>query len=197
MIMEPFAFSTVVTSIESAHDKGLINDARIDDAVSRILTVKCELGLLAEDYAPTQDSTLTGQVGSAAHLEVARRAVRESLVLLKNDNDALPFAKDARILVVGEAADSQAKQCGGWTIDWQGIGQDVNNPGASTKVTTILSGIREAVGKANVVYTANGDVTGSQADYAIVVLGEKPYAEGAGNVSNITLSMLVPEAKRY
>lgn len=195
MIMEPFAFGAVVTSIESAHDKGLISDERIDDAVSRILAVKCEMGLLADDYSPTQDPSLTGQIGSVEHLEVARRAVRESLVLLKNDKATLPFAEGSKILVVGEAADNHAKQCGGWTIDWQGLEQDTNSPGTSSKITTILEAIRRTVGEDNVEYAANGDISKSNADYVVVVLGEEPYAEGFGNVSDITLSRVIPESK--
>ncbi|HEY5956984.1 MAG TPA: glycoside hydrolase family 3 protein, partial [Polyangiaceae bacterium] len=100
MIMEPTAFPAVIASLASAHAAGKISDARIDDAVSRILTVKCEMGLLDEGYLPNIDPTLTAGIGSSEHMELARRAVRESLVLLKNDGSVLPLRPDARVLVV-------------------------------------------------------------------------------------------------
>lgn len=192
MIMEPYAHAAVVASILSARAAGLIGDARIDDAVTRILNVKCEMGMLDSDYSPNPDPALTAEIGSNEHLAVARRAVRESIVLLKNDGHILPFSKDSRVLVVGEAADNRVKQCGGWTLDWQGIGKNLKDPGDSTKVTTILSGIRAAIGDAKVTYSATGNVDAAGFTGAVVVVGEDAYAEGVGNIGNLALSVVVP-----
>jgi beta-glucosidase len=157
---------------------------RVDDAVTRILRVKIAAGLMVENYSPLADRNLQAQFGSAEHRAVARQAVRESLVLLKNNNKALPLAKTAkRIVVAGHAADSPGIQCGGWTISWQGsANQQV--PGS----TTILAAIKAAAGKdTQVSYSADG--TGAEgADVAVLVVGEMPYAEGSGDSTTLALS---------
>ena len=117
----------------------------------------------------TRDTALLAQVGSAEHRAVARQAVRESMVLLQNDNTALPLAKGSNVFVTGTGADSLARQCGGWTISWQG-------DGSQTTGTTVAA----AIGK---VATVVG--TQDQADTVVVVLSEPPYAEFMGDTTTI------------
>jgi len=165
-------------------EEGVVPMSRIDDAVTRILRVKCAMGLLSPDHVPLADRTLWRSFGGREHREVARRAVRESLVLLKNEHRTLPLAKTLkRIHVAGDAADNMGKQCGGWTIRWQGRNGDVTLGG-----TTILQGIQRAVSRdTKVTYTPDGmDAIG--ADVGVVVVGERPYAEGVGDNGNLTLS---------
>src|SRR5205814_2060964 len=123
-----------ITLLKEMVGEGRVSQSRIDDAVRRILRVKYEFGLFDHPYA---DPKLTATIGSAAHRKIARECVRESLVLLKNQNHALPLSKRIkRLAVVGQAADDLGIQCGGWTISWQGKCGVVMNGG-----TTILSAI--------------------------------------------------------
>lgn len=154
--------------------------ARIDDAVTRILTKKFELGLFEQPYA---DRTNLDQVGAQGHRDIARQAVRESLVLLKNEGNLLPLAKDlTTIVVAGKNADDIGNQSGGWTITWQGAS------GATTPGTTILAGIQQMVPSTTVVsYLAGTAQLPPVADVGIVVVGETPYAEGVGDDEDLAL----------
>jgi len=180
MNMVPSDYKGFINVMIKAVDEGDIPRSRIDDAVRRILTVKFQLGLFDHPFA---DAKLSSAVGSGNHRELARRAVRESLVLLKNDNNLLPIDKDTKtIYVAGRAADDIGLQCGGWTITWQGISGDIQ-PG-----TTVLEGIRDAVSlETEIQFDASGQFEGL-ADVGIVVVGEFPYAEGRGDKANLTLS---------
>jgi beta-glucosidase len=181
MIMTPFDSRVFCQTLKKAVEKKDVSLERIDDAVSRILRVKFELGLFER---PLADRTLLSRVGSREHRAVAREAVRKSLVLLQN-NGALPLAKDIPMLyVAGAAADDLGYQCGGWTITWQG------GSGPVAKGTTIRQGISSLVSqKARVEYSAAGDFSGNRrAAAGIVVVGEKPYAEGTGDRENLALS---------
>jgi beta-glucosidase len=144
---------------------GSISQERIDDAARRVLTAKCEAGL----FGYSRDGSLLSQVGSEEHRAVGRQAVRESLVLLQHEGSVLPLAKGSNVWVAGSGADSLGRQTGGWTISWQ-------SGGDMTQGTTIRQGISEV---ANVVGSAG------EADAAIVVLSEGPYAEWRGDVSSI------------
>jgi len=160
---------------------GQVQQSRIDDAVRRILRVKFQMGLF-ENTAT--DSQFTDAIGSPGHRGVARECVRESLVLLKNDDRTLPLAKDIKnLVVVGEGADDLGVQCGGWTIDWQGRKGNVTHGG-----TTILSAIRQSVSTdTKVTYSPDGSQVG-KADVVIAVVGEQPYAEMKGDRANLDLS---------
>jgi beta-glucosidase len=151
---------------------GAIAEARIDDAVRRILRQKFRWGLFEEPYP---DKALIGKIGTPAHRAVARQAVRESLVLLKNEGPVLPIRKDARIAVVGEFADNSGLQSGGWTVNWQGTLE--NYRGA----TTLLDGIR-SIATGHVVYDPDGQVPNADVDLAVIVVGETPYAEFFGDI---------------
>lgn len=158
--------------------------SRLDDAVSRVLRVKLRAGLF--DKPSPQNRPLAGNtdlIGHPEHREIARQAVRESLVLLKNTKQLLPLNPAQRILVAGDGADNIGKQSGGWTITWQGTGnENADFPGG----TSIYAGIREVVeaggGKAEL--SADGNFS-QKPDVAIVVFGEEPYAEGNGDLANL------------
>jgi beta-glucosidase len=173
MVMVPTAWKTFITTLRGEVQAGRVPLARIDDAVRRILTKKFEYGLFEHPFA---DRALTGTVGSAAHRQVARQAVRESQVLLKNAGGVLPLAKGAKLFVAGRSADNIGLQSGGWTVTWQGAA------GNTTPGTTILQGIRAAAGTSSTVtYNATGAGIDRSYAAAVAVVGETPYAEGQGD----------------
>jgi beta-glucosidase len=157
---------------------GRIPIARIDDAVSRILRVKLRSGLL--DGSPAR-APLAGDDAAMVDRGLARQAVRESLVLLKNNHSVLPLARNARILVVGKGADSLAMQSGGWSRTWQG--DDTTNADY-TPAETLLGALRSALGDANVTYSADAQgIDFHHYDAVIAVVGEAPYAEYKGDIT--------------
>lgn len=180
MNMVPFDYKTFINTMKQAVETGDIPMERIDDAVRRILTVKFALGLFDRPFA---DPELAKVVGSDSHRDLARQAVRESLVLLQNDNKVLPIARDTSLIyVAGQGADDIGIQSGGWTITWQGTTGDIQ-PG-----TTILEGIQATASPdAEVIYDPAGQFDG-MADVAIVVVGEFPYTEGVGDRANLGLA---------
>jgi len=167
--LDPFQ-NGLKAGIESKY----VSQERVDDAVRRILRQKFRLGLFEN---PFPDASLISQIGSPSHRNKARQAVRESLVLLKNENKALPIDKKTnKIVVVGEHANNSGLQSGGWTIAWQGGTE--NYSGA----TTILEGIQK-IAEGSVVYDAEGTGNYSDADVAIILVGETPYAEFFGDIN--------------
>ena len=190
--MIPYQYKEFRDDLTLLVQNGTIPMSRIDDAVRRILRVKFTLGLFENPYA---DTSLAGELGKQEHRDLAREAVRKSLVLLKNgkpgDEPLLPLPKKTHgsILVAGSHADDLGSQCGGWTIKWQGL--TGNN---LTAGTTILDGIKRTVGPAgtDVVYAESPDAgfiqrNKARFDYAVVVVGEHPYAETAGDNLNLTI----------
>ena len=181
MVMLPNQYVEFLTAMKSLVKAGSIDTARVDDAARRILTAKFKLGLFER---PFTDRSLLDSVGSAGHRAVARQCVRESLVLLKKKDGILPLPKsNARILVAGANADNLGNQCGGWTITWQG-----QTGNALTIGTTILQGMRNATAGATIEYSRTGTFSDTSADYSVAVIGETPYAEGAGYSQNLSLS---------
>ncbi|WP_065187516.1 glycoside hydrolase family 3 protein [Shewanella woodyi] len=165
---------------------GQISQARIDDAVSRILRVKVRAGLFNKPSPANRP--LSGKlelIGHESHRQVAKQAVRESLVMLKNGHNILPLSPKMKVLVAGDGANNIGKQSGGWSITWQGTdNQNSDFPGASS----IYDGIKETVLKAG--GSATLDIAGqyseeNRPDVAIVVFGEEPYAEGNGDIDNL------------
>ena len=173
MMMEPAMYQEFETTLTAEVNEGRVTMARIDDAVSRILTKKFELGLFEHPYT---DRTNLPDIGSPAHRAVARKAVAKSQVLLKNARHALPIVSQGSIYVAGSNADSIGNQAGGWTLTWQG-GSTTNIPGS-----TILAGIRQSAGHASVTYSADAAAPVQKGDVGIVVVGETPYSEGFGDV---------------
>ncbi|NQT61990.1 MAG: glycoside hydrolase family 3 C-terminal domain-containing protein [Candidatus Marinimicrobia bacterium] len=169
-----------ITKLKQAVNEGSIEISRIDDAVTRILNVKKQMGLLDSLYS--NDRSLIASIGSPEHRSVARQAVRESVVMLKNE-DVLPLSKELSTLVVaGRGADDVGMQCGGWSIAWQGGMGDIT-PG-----TTVLEGIQETVSPATQVVHSPDGLAASSGDAVIVVVGEEPYAEGHGDRDDLVLS---------
>lgn len=188
MVMVPNNFQEFINDLKSLVTSNVIPMTRIDDAVRRILRVKFIMGLFEN---PMADLSLVNQIGSQEHRELAREAVRKSLVLLKNGESAykplIPLPKKApKILVAGSHADNLGYQCGGWTIEWQGVtGND------QTRGTTILTAVKNTVDPSTqVVFNENPDpnfVKSGGFSYAIVVVGERPYAETFGDSNNLTI----------
>jgi len=183
MAMVPTRYREYVADLKELVNEGNVPMSRIDDAVTRILRVKFATGLMDANRSQLADRNLQKSFGSAAHREVARQAVRESLVVLKNDRKVLPLSKKlARIHVAGKNADDIGNQCGGWTIDWQGKSGNVTTGG-----TTILTAIQHTV-SADTKVTFSKDGSGAAgATLGIVVIGEKPYAEFEGDRADLTL----------
>jgi beta-glucosidase len=164
---------------------GTIPMGRLDDAVTRILRVKMRLGMFDAGLPSTNALAVRSAevVGSPAHRSVARRAVRESLVLLKNNQGVLPLDPRKRILVAGDGADNISKQNGGWTLTWQGTGQtNANFPGATSIWAGLQAQVKAAGGSAEL--SVEGDYK-QKPDAAIVVFGEDPYAEFQGDRANL------------
>lgn len=187
MVMVPFRYAKFLEDLIDLVESGEIPMTRIDDAVERILRVKFVAGLFEYPYS---DRSLLDTVGCKLHRDLAREAVRKSLVLLKNGKDQkkpfLPLDRKAkRVLVAGSHADDLGYQCGGWTATWHGAS------GRITIGTTVLDAIREAVGdKTEVIYEQNpspATFEGQDFSYAIVVVGEDPYAEHTGDNSELII----------
>lgn len=183
MNMVPYDPQRFIATLTQAVESGAVSEERINDAVRRILTVKFAMGLFEQPFAQTD---LLAQIGSAAHRELARAAVAESLVLLKNEQNLLPLPKDiGQLYIGGQAANDLGIQAGGWTIEWQGrVGSII--PG-----DTILAGIQAAVSPQTVVeYNEHGRFTGDPGAanaVCIAVVGELPYAEGRGDSASLSL----------
>ncbi|MEO9000283.1 MAG: putative glycoside hydrolase, partial [Rhodanobacter sp.] len=188
MLMAPDSWRGLYQHTLAEVKSGVIPMARLDDAVARILRVKFRMGLFtaaapsAQPLARTSDQV----VGNAAHRAVARRAVRESLVLLKNDNGLLPLDPHKQILVAGEGADNISQQNGGWTLTWQGTGLTNSDfPGAQSIGAGIAAQVNAAGGSTEIA--ADGHYT-RKPDVAVVVFGETPYAEFQGDIANLQFS---------
>jgi beta-glucosidase len=177
------SYTAFIAALKQGVQSGDILSSRIDDAVTRILRVKFALGLF--DH-PFSNPIYQNAVRSAAHLDLARQAVHESLVLLKNDRQTLPIDKNTPVILVsGIGADNTGMQSGGWTNGWQGA------PTNDVVGSTILSGIRSLAGdQTKIIYRSGGnfdDIPG-KAPVGIAVVGETPYAEGVGDTADLRLS---------
>ncbi|XVE60448.1 hypothetical protein DITRI_Ditri05aG0129300 [Diplodiscus trichospermus] len=188
MVMIPYNYTKFINGVLVLVKKNVIPVNRIDDAVARILRVKFAMGLFEN---PLGDYSLVDQVGCKKHRELAREAVRKSLVLLKNGKPGkppvLPLPKNAnKILVAGTHAHNLGYQCGGWTVQWQGVSG--NN---WTAGTTILNAIKATVDKSTKVTYRKAPGQNffmkNNFDYAIVMVGEVPYAETRGDSQNLTI----------
>jgi beta-glucosidase len=183
MVMVPERYVRFMETLTALVKDGKVPMSRIDDAVTRILRVKFAMGLMEPGKSFKVDKQFLDAFGGASHRAVARQAVRESIVVLKNEHNALPLARTAkRIHVAGVSANDLGDQCGGWTIKWQG------QSGSPTAGTTVLGAIQQIAGP-NVKVTYSQDGTGADgADVAVVVVGETPYAEMLGDRRDLSLS---------
>lgn len=172
MMMEPNAYQSFIATLLDEVRAGRVPTSRIDDAVSRILAKKFELGLFEH---PFTDRRNLDRIGSRAHHAVARKAAAQSQVLLKNDRRTLPLRRRGDVYVAGSNADNIGNQAGGWTLTWQGGSTNVI-PG-----TTILDGIHE-LARGDVVHSEDASAPVPRHATGIVVVGETPYSEGFGDV---------------
>jgi beta-glucosidase len=174
MFMEPNTPDPFIATLMAEVGAGRVPMTRIDDAVSRILTQKVELGLFEHPYT---DRAGQADIGSAAHRAVAREAVAKSQVLLRNTGGVLPLPKTSSVYLAGRSADNIGLQAGGWTITWQG--QPVKDliPG-----TTIRAGIEQVAPDADVTWSEDASAPTAGSDVGIVVVGETSYSEGYGDV---------------
>jgi len=178
---KPNNYIEFIDDLKALVAEGKVPQSRIDDAVRRILRIKFQLGLFE---STATDPKLTTAIGSPEHRAVAREAVRESLVLLKNENKILPLSKNIkRLAVVGAAADDLGMQCGGWTVDWQGRKGEVTHGG-----TTLLAAIRQTVSPETQITFSPDASDLKNADAVIAVVGEQPYAEMKGDRNDLNLS---------
>lgn len=190
MIMVPDEWKAFIDNTTQQVESGRISMSRIDDAVRRILRVKLRAGMF-DGIAPSAHAG-AGQLAGVQHRELARRAVRESLVLLKNQRSALPIRRGLRVLVVGKTANSVPNQSGGWSLTWQG---DETTNADYPDADTLLAGIQAAAGKDNVTFVEKPDrVDPASFDVAIAVIGETPYAETKGDLA---LPKTLTHTQRY
>ncbi len=202
MFMVSEKWRDFIAHVRTHVESGRIPMERIDDAVRRILYVKIKYGLFEKPRPAERYWSKNPSFGTKENREVAREAVRKSLVLLKNQNDILPLSKNARIIVAGKNADDCGHQCGGFTIAWQGVSDsqaigrdkedgsiimDYQSPGAGVQKGTIEGGTSIWDGIKAVASNAILNINGSAADpekhdVGIVVIGETPYAEGMGDI---------------
>ncbi len=183
MVMVPEKYKKFITTLRGLVEAGKVPQARIDDAVTRILRVKFAMGMMDARRSQLADRGLHKSFGAADHRGVARQCVRQSLVLLKNDRKVLPVAKSApRIHVAGKGADDMGYQCGGWTITWQG------KPGGDQTGTTILAALRQAVSTGTQVTHSRDGSGASGATVGIAIIGEVPYAEFSGDRADLRLA---------
>ncbi|MDF2986122.1 MAG: glycoside hydrolase family 3 domain protein [Eubacterium sp.] len=182
VLMEASRWRECYEAIIKAAENGDIRMERINDAVTRILRVKMEMGKFGK-----QEGTIAGQYSlrNSVHKQIAEEAVAKSLVLLKNSNNVLPLKNKKNIAIIGPASDNLGIQCGGWTKTWQG-GQD-DKKGRWMSGTTVLDGFKELAGQygTNIITDMSRL---SQADVIVAVLGEYPYAEGKGDDGSLSLN---------
>lgn len=184
LFMVPTEWRNFIANTLEQVRSGDVPQSRLDDAVTRILRVKLRAGLFEKGRPSSRPLANKRELlGAAEHRAIARQAVRESLVLLKNKGALLPLRRDMKVLVAGDGADDIGKQCGGWSLTWQGTGNsNADFPGA----TSIFAGIAQAVSAGGGTATLSVDGRYSQRpDVAIVVFGENPYAEWFGNLKSI------------
>lgn len=177
MLMEVDRYNETASIIVKAVQNGDISEERVDDAVRRILQVKKDAGIIADPFCEKME-TVQKETGSETYRKLAERAVEESLVLIKNQNDILPLKENTKIFIMGPAADDDVAQCGGWTMDWnQSELSDI--PG----VTSVLEGFKKKAQEYGIGISDNA----KDADVVVLVLGEKAYAEWNGDVEDLDL----------
>jgi len=189
MIMVPEKWRSFLSNTLRQVRAGVISETRINDAVRRILRVKLRSGLFDKERPSARPMAgVTSVIGADEHRLLARSAVRESLVLLKNNDGLLP-RRGGRGLMGGDGADNIGKQSGGWTLTWQGTENEEGDfPGA----TSLYTGLKRAIeGVGGSVKLTQNDRWGRRPDVAVVIFGEEPYAESVGDMNDLLYRELV------
>lgn len=183
MLMEPFNYKVAKDAIVTGVKSNRISMERIDDAVSRILKVKFELGLFEDPYM--ENITLeVEELGSDEYRNLAKQLVEKSLVLLKNDNQVLPLKTGQKVFVLGPGINDMGMQIGGWGLSWQGSldnGEKINDG------FTILDGLNEYAQKYNLEIITDKD-RADEADVVLLAVGEVPYAEYEGDTKDLSIT---------
>jgi beta-glucosidase len=185
MFMQPYNWKDFIATLTKSVEGGRVPMARIDDAVRRIVTVKCEAGLF--ERGPVDRASIAA-VGSADHRRAAKEAVEKSLVLLKNDAKLLPLDARANVVVAGAGAQSLTRQAGGWTVEWQGA-EDKPFPG--TTIADAMKALATERGQGSVSLQVTGkapDGETKKPDAAVLVMSEPAYAEGRGDSETLAPS---------
>lgn len=184
MFMQPYEATKVIESIMTAVKNGMISQERVDDAVTRILRVKMQMGLFEDPLQKNTNSNVT-ELGTDEYRNLAKQLVEKSLVLVKNEKNILPLQKETKIFLTGPAIDNMGVQCGGWTVSWQGK-QDKNGR-KITQGSTILEGFKQYADEYGLEIITNKEKA-SQADVVILGIGEKPYAEYEGDTKDLSIT---------
>jgi len=184
MLMEPNNYNDAIDAIISSVKKGNISEERINDAVSRILTVKFDLGLFEDPYQENVSHEVT-ELGSEKYRDLAKQLVEKSLVLLKNDNATLPLKQGQKVFVTGPALNDIGMQVGGWGLSWQG--QLDNGKGKITEGITILEGLKE-YGETYGLEIITDIDKAADADIVIMAIGEVPYSEYQGDTTDLSIT---------
>lgn len=185
MFMAPDSWKGLYETTLAHAKSGVISQERLDDAVRRILRVKVASGIF-EKGRPSERANAgdAAQLGADEHRSIARQAVRESLVLLKNNDQTLPLSSSQTVMVIGDGADSLSKASGGWTLSWQGTGHSNDEFPNGTSILDGIKSVVEADG-GKVIFNPTGEVTDTKADVVIAVFGEDPYAEFQGDAEHL------------
>ncbi|MDF2538677.1 MAG: hypothetical protein K0S76_1698 [Herbinix sp.] len=184
MLMEPNNYKEAVEAIIKSVNSGKITEERIDDAVSRILTVKFDLGLFEDPYQEKLTHEVT-ELGSEGYRDIAKQLVEKSLVLLKNENGTLPLKQGQKVFVTGPAINDMGMQIGGWGLAWQG--QVDGNDGKITEGTTILEGLQEYAANYGIEIITEKEKA-AEADLVIMAIGEVTYAEFEGDTTDLSIT---------
>jgi beta-glucosidase len=179
MVMAPGNWKPLYYNTLDQVKTGEISIARINEAVKRVLVMKMRAGLFNRGLPSAFADDYADQIGHADHRAIAREAVRKSQVLLKNQNGLLPLSPQSSFIIAGPGADNIGQQSGGWTVSWQGTGNTNQDfPGG----TSIAAGLTAQIEVAGGLVTSDTD---ADADVAIIVFGESPYAEMQGDVYSV------------
>ncbi|MBQ8913983.1 MAG: glycoside hydrolase family 3 protein [Lachnospiraceae bacterium] len=180
MLMEVDRYDEAAGIVVEAVGNGDISEERVDDAVRRIIQVKKDIGIIKDPFCDNME-TVQDETGSGEYRAVAERAVEESLVLIKNEGEVLPFKSGTSVYIMGPAANNDVSQCGGWTMDWnESYLEDI--PG----LTTIREGFEQKADEYGInVITKEADA--ENADVILLVVGEQAYAEWNGDAEDIDL----------
>ena len=180
MLMEVDTFDEAMYDIINGVKNGDIEEARVNDAVTRIVKVKKDAGVFDDPFFENLE-TVKDATGSEEYRAVAKQLVEESLVLVKNEKDVLPLKSGCKVYVTGPAADNARAQCGGWTIDWN------NSPNEDIEgVTTILDGFVNVAPAAGIEVITKPEEA-EDADVVLLVVGEEAYAEWNGDTPDLDL----------
>lgn len=185
-LMEPYTANECATYLVEAVEEGSISQERMDEAVTRIIQLKLDAGLFEDPYL-NNITTVQQKTGSEEYRKLAEELVEKSQVLIKNENDILPFKNGTKIFVTGPALDDSGIQCGGWTREWNGRSDKHWSGEFIQGTTTILEGLEQVADEYNLTIITDENLA-SDADVTLLCLGETPYAEWNGDTADLSIT---------